>query len=852
MRTLTAGQTTVLQSQHYDHHLMLEVMDSEGSWVELSDRVVEMTSSGVTIDQPIEEVTFRLVREYDGGGQSLATLHETSTLNLDSGSNYAPIIELNRRVRAKVATVASGATPSAGDYEYIFEGRIRRTDQARNPISITCRDEGVRLQSAWVREPTEYGETGNGRAIQSVMQDILDDWASGVTLYTPVDPATVFGAAVNVGVYQQDPMPVLEALRALALKIGWVVEYRYDASDAFRLTFYEPDRDKTTPDWTFSADQYTEVSELSLDLEFVRNVIEVRFPDAVSGTQQTARYRGAVSIGQYGDEFWMQIEHGADSPIDSLAEAQAQANAAGSDLEFPDAIQEITVPLFWPVQKGDLLRFTADDLHYTSDQDWAVTGYRHSFRKGHGKTVIRVRGKPAGAYLGWFGRSLVGQDKTPRLINFRDEDLAGGKRFLWERNAYVSEVWVHNKIVDLPEGIDNWPDRDALYDDLLAAANLYDVLSPPAGRARLLQFVPRDSSLAPGPVKRVRVMPGGLTIQVPILIEQPTQNGDLYQYIISIEDPDGIATACYFKAAEGTDEDAFTIPPDGSWTQVPLTSTVTFTANAQPKHTTRIMCAVAYTDESGVTGYVTESHTFDPRHEANVTVDGTFSDSGRFLANVIGDEDTVRSYVTVAVGTDPADPTSAVYNGTINNRTGFVDTGVAVSIGGTVHVKAVGENSNGELGPVTKVTKFKRGVGSASKIIRISHAAFSPRSDSITFVHDAASGYVRAATVGDVTYMVASVPVPEGALITSMTARVFSGSAGSSIGVTLYRVPSGLTIGNVFTSSGGGLATLSTSSISEGTTGNGYSIEVALTPATAAGNSRFYYVELGYTGEAVL
>lgn len=81
-------------------------------------------------------------------------------------------------------------------------------------------------------------------AVEHVMQKLLDDNTSlsgigALSLYVPVAPGW------QVRPYRQQRQRLLEALRALAIQIGWEVRYRYDNNNVFRLTLFEPPRTKT-------------------------------------------------------------------------------------------------------------------------------------------------------------------------------------------------------------------------------------------------------------------------------------------------------------------------------------------------------------------------------------------------------------------------------------------------------------------------------------------------------------------------------------------------------------------------------------------------------------------------------
>src|SRR5690606_16812904 len=113
-----------------------------------------------------------------------------------------------------------------------------------------------------------------------------------------------------------------------------------------------------------------------------------------------------VSIARYGRR-WMKIIEADDSPIDTEAEAQAMANAAVSDIAWPEAEQQIEALYFPAAEIGDLYRFRANGVHYDRDHDWAVASVRHFLALDRQRTTIRTRGKPAGMYRQWFRASSL-------------------------------------------------------------------------------------------------------------------------------------------------------------------------------------------------------------------------------------------------------------------------------------------------------------------------------------------------------------------------------------------------------------------------------------------------------------
>ena len=211
--------------------------------------------------------------------------------------------------------------------------------------------------------------------------------------------------------WRQQRTPVLDAIRNLAGMIGWDVRYRYDSSTgSFRLTLYSPDRTKTTPDRTFTQSQYHSIDSLSISSADIRNVVEVVYSDSsavatngIDYQRKTVSVSNAASIAKYGRR-WCEIAEASASNIDTATEATALANAALSDLCEPTAEQSVSMRYFWPVDTGDLYRFTANGKHSSTDLDLAVVAYEHTFADGRATTKLTCRGKPTLGGRRWHKR----------------------------------------------------------------------------------------------------------------------------------------------------------------------------------------------------------------------------------------------------------------------------------------------------------------------------------------------------------------------------------------------------------------------------------------------------------------
>ena len=403
MRTVTGAETTVLNSAHFATFARVLVEDADGTYQDLTGQdSIDWVHSGriaQTIDQIVATGDFTFWRKQEGGN-SLAPLDEASLLNRDIVPAYAPLIDVGRGIRCDFATVAIGASPGGSDWKRVFTGVIDRWNVEDDFVLVSARDAiGAEIADRWIEAETDYG-TGPGRAIEDVMQDILTAWTTGITLYTPASPSFL------VTTYTQQRSSIMDALQQLAALVGWVIQPKWDdGTSAYRLTFYEPDRAPASTDWTWADNRYEAIPNFSLDRLHIRNALSLWYTNT-SGVRSQVTASDATSITNY-DRQWMEIEEPDDSPIDTATEAQDMIDAALLDLKDPIANQEMKTFCFWPVQLGDYFQFNGNAVHYSANQAFGITGFRHEFGGGHIDTFIRTRGKPAGFIKPWIARGNV-------------------------------------------------------------------------------------------------------------------------------------------------------------------------------------------------------------------------------------------------------------------------------------------------------------------------------------------------------------------------------------------------------------------------------------------------------------
>lgn len=404
MLTSTAGRAS---------HVRVKVKDGSGTWRDLclleGRDFLDAVEIDESVDQPVSAATVTLKRQIDLF--SVAPLRADSKVNTIGGQLVTP----GREFLIEAAVRPVGMLAGASDWRVLFQGDIDEVDFADEQLVFRGRDLGGRLQDAFIEVERSYGDDTNGVDVEAVMQSILTDNATGVTLYVPTSPGWKLRA------FAQKKASVLDALRDLAQQIGWEVRYIWrESAAAFALAFREPQRTNPPLAWTFGPNDYRNVTKLAINRTDVRNKIEVVYSDAgdLDPTGQPKRksivVQDAASQAQYRLRF-MQIAEGASSNIDRAIEAQKMADAALSDLKDPLAEQEIELDFFPAVMLGDLYRFTANGVHYSADQNLAVISYRHSFSsEGDAQTTITTRGKPSFGVSMWLEMDVRPGQSEPR------------------------------------------------------------------------------------------------------------------------------------------------------------------------------------------------------------------------------------------------------------------------------------------------------------------------------------------------------------------------------------------------------------------------------------------------------
>lgn len=420
----TTAERALFEGARYTPHSRLVIKDGAGTWQDVTalagvDWLDEWTCAD-ELDSYAGSGSATLRRSV--GSNSLSPLMESSALN-DPGSGYDPLLDIGREARIDVAITAVGG--SAGSWHTLFHGRIDDVSVRGEVIELDLRGLGGRIVDADIEDrflvmkpwaPGGYTPYTLEEAIQALLDEALG--AGVVTLVVP----TPTGRYLNG--FWQEPGKLQDIIRTLALQSGgYDVRYRWnDSAGQFDYMLTEPDRTKTTPDATIGPDLYLAVADLSLRVDEIINVARVSW-----GSDNWYELENTTSSAHYGRRF-RAFGQDASNARPTLADATAFATNVLSDLAEPGAEQEIE-NLFWPlVEIGDLYRWTANGVHYDTDRDWAVVAYEHRMSDSERRTMVRVRGTPAGAGRSWF--ALRGGTAAPVASvyyeNYTGENLFSG------------------------------------------------------------------------------------------------------------------------------------------------------------------------------------------------------------------------------------------------------------------------------------------------------------------------------------------------------------------------------------------------------------------------------------------
>lgn len=456
-------QQTTYAADSYQVRARVTVEQPDGVRVDLSSvygwdlvRSIDMEDD---VDAQGASATIHLVRDvYE---VNVAPLMSASAPNVDAGGS---LLALNRRVRIETATVPDGTTDDAVvPWALMFDGFIEGIDYGDDIITLDCFDRMLALQDTWIepdrsdttKPPVDrsYGSTLPNVfdvPVETAMQQLIADnvppfvgYVGGTpTIYTPTSPAWGLN---NVVVPSQNS--VAGQLEQWASEIGWLVRYKFDDDrKAFRLTFYEPLRNKvwTSSDPRFTPSQVLSFSQLEVRRDDIRNFVEVEYGDAgvdddVGQWQRLlVTASDSTSIAKYGRRY-CRVSIGSAQEINNQTQAQRLASNILADLKEPKADAEVELLYRHYVEVGDVVRFDADGQRFDSPQAFAVVSVSHSLSDSQRRTRLRLRSaSPIGKRTRWWdmlatpGRIAAASNRPPPApTDVQFTATLGGVRLRW-------------------------------------------------------------------------------------------------------------------------------------------------------------------------------------------------------------------------------------------------------------------------------------------------------------------------------------------------------------------------------------------------------------------------------------
>ena len=179
--------------------------------------------------------------------------------------------------------------------------------------------------------------------------------------------------------YEVQYKTVWEAIQDIATQRGWYLGFKM-VNGEWKLSFLEPPRSKTTPDWTLTADDDIYTQDLTISAKDVRNLIKITYRDKTTGKRESVIVEDEASQARHG-LMSMEIEESDTSNIDTEEEALRMANSALHDLSSQTSNTNINMPLFMDIDLFDIIAVENQFLSSTVDL-FAVDSVSHSWSKG--------------------------------------------------------------------------------------------------------------------------------------------------------------------------------------------------------------------------------------------------------------------------------------------------------------------------------------------------------------------------------------------------------------------------------------------------------------------------------------
>src|SRR5699024_9717730 len=313
------------------------------------------------------------------------SLHPNDTTS--EWNKPTPLLSPNRRVTLEVSATPEGEADAP--FVMVFDGIMGdgfRTTERGATVTVQARDYAKRLMDifAWAEEERTYG-TEAGEPIENVLQQMLDDNNTGITLF--VDGAPEF----LVRPYAPQHTSVWDMMQQLVVQTGWYLGFRRHDDGVVRLTLMDPPREKISPDWDFNGDDVITASVDQSDADMRTSAVGF-YVDANTKERTRVPPSGFIenteAVGELGVRKVMVFEEDNTSQIDTAGEMQTLLERAVHDLSHQFAATQVQLPALPELRLFDMIRVHLPRVG--SAQSFAVNNLQHTLDVRTGRAQFRT------------------------------------------------------------------------------------------------------------------------------------------------------------------------------------------------------------------------------------------------------------------------------------------------------------------------------------------------------------------------------------------------------------------------------------------------------------------------------
>lgn len=359
MRTIVNGDSAASTS------IRFQVKDGGGTWRDLSSRVFEIGWED-DLEADSCSITVRLRNAYDKyvnvtPNVNLDPLDENSTYNQVGGS-YNPLLARYHECKLEVSK-DGGANWYEVFRGYVGPGSVTVSTDVSGDDVIEVRpvDLSFPFKEYYYYDSLKYKDA----AATSIMSQMFAAHGFSETVAVIDEPG------FHVEEFETGETNLWEAQKRLIEPTGYIYRIKWHGGE-FQPCVYDPDRDNTTPDATFSGN--FRARRLDLNEQDVRTKVIVRYRNRNTGAVEVATAESEEARNKYGipdgagNRLHKIMVYAAEgigkrySMIDTPDEAKTLADYILHDLKEPSPSVEVELPYIHPgIEIHDLLSFVGRD-----------------------------------------------------------------------------------------------------------------------------------------------------------------------------------------------------------------------------------------------------------------------------------------------------------------------------------------------------------------------------------------------------------------------------------------------------------------------------------------------------------